>query len=858
MRREPYLNQRYKPLKKLTSGPYAEVLKAQDTLKDRPVLLKSHLPSALQNWKQLQLIERETRILSQINHIEIPGFVDFFTTGPEGNQTLHLVTYWVNGVTLEEKIAAGWQPGTDEIMNIAVRILELLIYIHAFNPPLIHRDIKPSNLMINEWGRIYLIDFGGAQEAIHAYGTGGSTIVGTVGYMAPEHIQGRAIPSSDLFSVGITLLKLFQGKKPLPPEHAQQLYILREKISSDTLYQWFQLMIAPDHHQRYHSPEEALRDLDRIYQRDYTQKELFYPRNHKAQIPEIIHSLTLTQRDEQSQALSPGSLLEGRYEIERLLGSGTHSNVYKAVTLVHQQTVVIKELRIERVSEWKNIELFEREIEIQKQLYHPGIPRFIDAFQIKEEGTLSWFLVTEYVAEQTLEDKLQAGWRPTTEKIWHIALKVLDILQYLHQHDPPWIHRDIKPSNLMIGPEKNVYLIDFGAVQNRLWSEGGGGSTIIGTFGYMAPEQFSGEAFIQSDLYGLGATLVRALSNKHPIEIPLEISGLNFTPFVKCEPFYIHWLQHLLNPLPEKRFQSAKAARDLLQDALNKGETARQWSLRQQRNAIPVNTSTATVARLPLKIEPKDIAELFLGTQLQVTAKKQEVVLQSHDTKLSKSWQYFEQSLLPDTSSLSSDSVVRYRLKEFLSSENAASSLKVIPMALLWTGFLLQSFGVLIPVLTMLGFLAGIIIAVMVGLKVLRYGSGKQEARRLSKNVYQRQQQGELLPFNTGTHVFDKQLSAGHRLRDNALHLSLEGIRLRAEKEHFFKWSEIESIAFQLALSDYPHWSELMDNRFYELNLSSQGQKHRFLLALEPEDILLLESAFQRLLAHYEKESPRV
>lgn len=608
------LNQRYRLLAELTAGSDVRVSRAEDTLRHLPVLVKEYLPSALQDWKRFQLIEREAKILAQINHIEIPDFVDFFTLDLKSGQHLYLVTQWINGQSLSERLAQGWQPELDEVLQIAEMALALLVYIHAFNPPLVHRDIKPSNLMLSPYRRLFLIDFGGVQEALSAQGAGGSTLVGTLGYMAPEQLQGRAVPATDLYALGVTLLQLLTGEAPghhtaTPLERLQNTPALQDLPWN--IQGWLEKMLAPDLDLRYETAHQALEELDALRGKDINTRTLYTPQDHRARIPEIIHSLTLTERSEADLTLVTGSLLEGRYEIVSLLGSGTHSHVYQGQIRPSGRAVVIKELCLEQVQNWKNLELFEREIAVLRELKHPRIPAFVDAFQVREQQRLSWYLVTEAVAGETLEQRIEAGWRPPDALIWQLALQLLDVLVYLHGLEPPLIHRDLKPSNILITAENELFVVDFGAVQNRLWAQGGGGSTIIGTFGYMAPELFAGQAYPQSDLYSLATTLIRLLSHRHPIEIPLEGLGLNFRPFVEAEDFYLFWLEALLKPDYRQRLTSAQEAKALLRGHLEGSRLARDW-LRAQEATYRQLQSTSFTRRkrlLPsrLSVEHLDV-----------------------------------------------------------------------------------------------------------------------------------------------------------------------------------------------------------------------------------------------------------
>lgn len=228
------------------------------------------------------------------------------------------------------------------------------------------------------------------------------------------------------------------------------------------------------------------------------------------------------------------------------------------------QQVVVKTLSFSEMPAWKNLELFEREAQTLQYLEHAALPRLLDW----GKGENGLYLITAYIPGETLTEKLSVGWRPNEQEIRELAEQLLKIPVFLHAHHPPLIHRDIKPKNLVLNAEGQLFLIDFGAVSQLLQPEGS--STVAGTFGYMAPEQFSGKALPQSDLYAVGATLLHLLTGRTPSELPQKRLKPDFEPYTQCSQALICWLHSLLEPHPEERCLNARIALETLKQTENK------------------------------------------------------------------------------------------------------------------------------------------------------------------------------------------------------------------------------------------------------------------------------------------------
>ena len=260
-----------------------------------------------------------------------------------------------------------------------------------------------------------------------------------------------------------------------------------------------------------------------------------------------------------------GKILAERYEVQRQLGKQTGRQTLLARDLQTKELVVIKQLFLGSDFEWQDLKLFEREAETLKAVYHPAIPSYIDYLEIDEPDSKSFALVQTYVEGKTLEEHLKAGRTFSENEVKELAKSLLEILSYLHEQNPPVIHRDIKPSNILLHSRSGhsigkVYLVDFGSVQNQA-AKFGGTITVVGTYGYMAPEQFGGRSVPASDLYGLGATLIYLVTGLHPTELSQQDLKIQFRDRARVlNPNLIDWLEWMTEPSLEKRLSSAEEA----------------------------------------------------------------------------------------------------------------------------------------------------------------------------------------------------------------------------------------------------------------------------------------------------------
>lgn len=257
--------------------------------------------------------------------------------------------------------------------------------------------------------------------------------------------------------------------------------------------------------------------------------------------------------------------LEERFRVEETLGRGAQGTTFLATDLERDELVALKRLAIRSVGDWKAVELFEREGRVLRALDHPAIPSYVDAFVLDEDtDDPRFFLVQEYIEGVSLADQLADGRRFDEAEVVDFLEQMLRVLRYLGELHPPVIHRDIKPANILRRPDGRYALVDFGAVQAIIPAEQGG-STVVGTSGYLPIEQIMGRAEPSSDLYALAATAVQLLSGRHPSELSEGGLQVQVRDAVEASPGLIALLEAMLAAYPEDRVRSAKSALERLE-----------------------------------------------------------------------------------------------------------------------------------------------------------------------------------------------------------------------------------------------------------------------------------------------------
>ncbi|NER08267.1 MAG: serine/threonine protein kinase, partial [Okeania sp. SIO3C4] len=173
-----------------------------------------------------------------------------------------LVQDYIPGFSLQELLDREKKFTEADVEKIAKEVLEILIYLHELEPPVLHRDIKPSNLIMGADQQIYLVDFGAVQSQGNASGAT-FTVVGTIGYAPLEQFWGRAVPASDLYALGTTLIHLLTGILPADlPQKNYQIQFTDQVDISPSLATWINKITEMDLERRFKNAREALVSLE--------------------------------------------------------------------------------------------------------------------------------------------------------------------------------------------------------------------------------------------------------------------------------------------------------------------------------------------------------------------------------------------------------------------------------------------------------------------------------------------------------------------------------------------------------------------------------------------------------------------
>lgn len=263
----------------------------------------------------------------------------------------------------------------------------------------------------------------------------------------------------------------------------------------------------------------------------------------------------------------PGSILNERYQIKKKIGCGGFSLVYHAVDLdMNYREVAIKRIPFNALTPHQILEVtetFNREITMLARFKSVnGVPKLYEHLT----DTENWYLIMQYIPGQTLEEYLQEAPHGylSEEEVIELGITLAHILQDLHKVNPPVIFRDVKPANVMITPQHELFLIDFGIARN--YTPGKKKDTMpLGSPGYAPPEQYGhNQTNNRADIYSLGATLQTLLTGRDPLE--LKIGECSRNPQLPSRSLR-KLLDQMLSPTPTERPSDMRHIRKRLEDA---------------------------------------------------------------------------------------------------------------------------------------------------------------------------------------------------------------------------------------------------------------------------------------------------
>lgn len=251
-----------------------------------------------------------------------------------------------------------------------------------------------------------------------------------------------------------------------------------------------------------------------------------------------------------------GAQLAGRYRLDERIGAGGMGEVWRGTDEVLGRTVAVKVMLPALLDQSGFAERFRGEARTMANLNHPGV---VDIYDYHSDSKVA-FLVMEYVAGEPLSSALGRFGRLTAARAMALVAQAAEALQAAH--DKGIVHRDVKPGNLMVRSDGTLVLTDFGIARSELVGQLTATGMMLGTAGYLSPEQAAGEvATAASDVYALGVVAYQCLAGRRPFDgdNPLEVA-----------------MRHLRDAPPPLPDDIPPAVRDVVARAMAK-DPAQRW-----------------------------------------------------------------------------------------------------------------------------------------------------------------------------------------------------------------------------------------------------------------------------------------
>ncbi len=494
----------------------------------------------------------EAATVTRLNH---DNLVFVFDAGIV-NRDLYLAMEYIEGQSLSAIIDRCDQRQMKFPLGMAMHVVHELLsglsYAHNFDGgKILHRDVSPSNIMASYSGAVKLIDFGLAKSLQGgSRATLSSLALGKSAYMAPEQYWGQGVDDkADVYSLAVVFWELLAGRRLWGSAERPKLavpHVPPSQFNPDVpqeLDRLLQIALADDpadrftadelaHAVRRYLPDSNLRNRLAEFMRDLFAVEQGAEKARQATW--FAKGKTLGVAALKAGAAGPatgptsllGTVLDGRYEVRRLIATGSMGWVYEGLHQGIGRKVAIK------VPSWSGdaelLARFVREGATVNRINHPNVVDVTDAGRTPSGGA---FLVMEYLEGTPLEQLISSPKKLSPERALRIAIEVAKAMEAAHAVSV--VHRDLKPANIMLVPsdeggEDRVKVLDFGVAKllhaaDR--SEHDRDLTrphmLLGTPAYMAPEQIqAGDDPIdgRADLYALGAILYEMLTGQLPFD----------------------------------------------------------------------------------------------------------------------------------------------------------------------------------------------------------------------------------------------------------------------------------------------------------------------------------------------------
>ena len=270
-----------------------------------------------------------------------------------------------------------------------------------------------------------------------------------------------------------------------------------------------------------------------------------------------------------------GTVIDGKYQILKEIGRGGMSVVYLAMDTHLNKQWAVKEIR--KKGSGKNDEIVVNsllaEANMMKRLDHPALPRIVDII----DNGITIYVVMDYIEGESLDKILNEYGAQPEEKVIDWAMQIADALSYLHGQKPSIIYRDMKPANVMLKPEGNIKIIDFG-IAREYKEQNLADTTVLGTKGYAPPEQYSGQTDPRSDIFALGMTMHHLLTGVDPR------NGEPYAPVRQWNPELSEGIEIIIDrcvqPASENRYQNCA---DLIYDLEHPELITKDFKRKQKR-----------------------------------------------------------------------------------------------------------------------------------------------------------------------------------------------------------------------------------------------------------------------------------